>query len=140
MCYHTNINLIGGLEMKKTVIKIASVMIALLMMACVFASCAKKLSGSYQAGLSLLGQGADVTYTFSGSKVEATQKLTILGSVKSNTVSGTYEITENADGSMEITFDFEEESDIFKDGTYTFSEGEGYVKIAGVTYSELERE
>ena len=51
--------------MKKTVIKIAAAMIALLMMACVFASCAKKLSGSYQAGLSLLGQGADVTYTFS---------------------------------------------------------------------------
>ncbi len=125
--------------MKRKIFKLAALMLAVLMMTCIFASCGKKLSGSYQADLTLLGQGINATYDFSGSKVEATRKITFLGKVNADTVKGTYEIVENADGSMEITFDFDEDHDVFKDGTYTFSEGEGFIKIAGVTYSELER-
>ncbi len=125
--------------MKKTTFKLAAVMLAMLMMTCIFASCGKKLAGSYQSDATFLGQGMNVIYTFKGSKFEATNKITFLGKVTSDAVTGTYEIVENADGSMEITLDFDEETGVFEDGTYTFSEGEGFIKIAGVTYSQLER-
>ena len=105
----------------------------------VFASCAKTLSGSYEAELSLLGQGVNVTYTFSGSKVTVTSKVTILGTVNTEEIKGTYEIAENADGSLEITFDFEEETATLRDGTYTFSEEENSIKIAGVPYNKVEK-
>ena len=125
--------------MKKTMTKLAAFVLAMLMMTCIFASCAKTLSGSYEAELSLLGQGVNVTYTFSGSKVTVTSKVTILGTVNTEEIKGTYEIAENADGSLEITFDFEEETATFRDGTYTFSEEEGAIKIAGVPYNKVEK-
>ncbi len=125
--------------MKKRIIKLAAVMLAVLMMTCMFASCAKKLSGSYQSDASFLGQGMNVTYTFSGSKFEATNKITFLGQVTSDEVSGTYEILEYDDGSMEIKLDFEEETSTFHDGTYTFEQGEDYIKIAGIKYNKLEK-
>ncbi len=125
--------------MKKTVIKLAAIMLAVVMMSCMFASCAKKLSGSYGADASLFGQGVDVTYTFSGSKVTVTSKVTLLGQVDTKEIKGTYEIAENADGSMEITLDFEEETATLRDGTYTFDQGEDYIKIAGVKYSKLDK-
>ena len=125
--------------MKKTMLKLAAVMLAVVMMTAIFASCAKTLSGSYQADASLFGQGVDVTYTFSGSKVTVTSKVTLLGTVNTEEIEGTYEIVENEDGSMEITFDFEEETATLRDGTYTFSEGEDYIKIAGVQYGKLDK-
>jgi hypothetical protein len=125
--------------MKKTMTKLAAFVLAMLMMTCIFASCAKTLSGSYEAELSLLGQGVNVTYTFSGSKVTVTSKVTILGTVNTEEIKGTYEIAENADGSLEITFDFEEETATLRDGTYTFSEEENSIKIAGVPYNKVEK-
>ena len=47
----------------------------------------------------------------------------------SKKLSGTYEITENDDGTMEITINLETEDDHIKSGTYTFEEGEDYIKI-----------
>ena len=125
--------------MKKTIMKLAAVMLALVMMSCMLASCAKKLSGSYQSDASFLGQGLNVIYTFKGSKLEATNKITLFGTVTSDAVTGTYEIVENADGSMEITLDFEEETATFRDGTYTFDQGEDYIKIAGIKYGKLDK-
>jgi hypothetical protein len=125
--------------MKKTMTKLAAFVLAMLMMTCIFASCAKTLSGSYEAELSLLGQGVNVTYTFSGSKVTVTSKVTILGTVNTEEIKGTYEIAETADGSLEITFDFEEETATLRDGTYTFSEEENSIKIAGVPYNKVEK-
>ena len=125
--------------MKKTMTKLAAFVLAMLMMTCIFASCAKTLSGSYEAELSLLGQGVNVTYTFAGSKVTVTSKVTILGTVNTEEIKGTYEISENADGSLEITFDFEEETATLRDGTYTFSEEENSIKIAGVPYNKVEK-
>ena len=122
--------------MKKTMTKLAAFVLAMLMMTCIFASCAKTLSGSYEAELSLLGQGVNVTYTFSGSKVTVTSKVTILGTVNTEEIKGTYEIAENSDGSMEITLDFEEETATLKDGTYTFDQGEDYIKIGIVKYNK----
>ena len=125
--------------MKKTMTKLTAFVLTMLMMTCIFASCAKTLSGSYEAELSLLGQGVNVTYTFSGSKVTVTSKVTILGTVNTEEIKGTYEIAENADGSLEITFDFEEETATLRDGTYTFSEEENSIKIAGVPYNKVEK-
>ena len=125
--------------MKKTVFKLAAIMLAVVMMSCMFASCAKKLSGSYQTDATFLGQGMNVTYTFSGGKFEATSKVTLLGTVNSETVNGTYEIIEFDDGSMEIKLDFEEESTAFHNGTYSFEQGEDYIKIGGIKYSKLDK-
>lgn len=139
MWYHTIINPKGDYDMKKRIIKLAAIMLAALMMTCMFASCAKKLSGSYQTDASFLGQGLNVTYTFSGNKFEATNKITFLGKVTSDTVSGTYEILEFDDGSMEIKLDFEEETATFKDGTYTFTESDDHIKIGGIRYNKLDK-
>jgi hypothetical protein len=125
--------------MKKTIIKLAAIMLAVVMMSCMFASCAKKLSGSYEADASLFGQGVGVTYTFSGSKFTATTKVTLLGQVSSEEVSGVYEIIEYDDGSMEIKLDFEDETATLRDGTYTFDQGEDYIKIAGIKYKKLDK-
>ena len=121
------------------IFKLAALMLAAIMMMGMFASCAKKLSGSYEADITLLGQGMTVTYTFSGSKFKAENTISVLGQEKTNSVSGTYEIIEFDDGSMEIKLDFAEETAEFKDGTYSFSEGEGFIKIAGIRYSNLEK-
>lgn len=123
--------------MKKSFRKIIVAILAMVMLVGTLAGCGKTLSGSYEAELKVLGQSWKVTYTFSGKKVEAESKVTLLGNVESNTYNGTYEIVENEDGSMEITFDFAEESDLFKDGTFTFAEGEDYIKIAGSQYSKV---
>ena len=123
--------------MKKTCSKFLTVVLVTVLLVCTLAGCGKTISGSYESELKLFGQSWNVTYTFSGKKVEAVSKVTILGNVDSNTYKGTYEIAENSDGSMEITFDFEEESDLFKDGTYTLTEGEDHIKIGEVKYNKV---
>ena len=125
--------------MKQRIFKLAALMLAVVMMAGILVACGKTVSGSYEADLTILGQGMNVTYTFKGNKVEAVSKVTLLGNVKNTETSGTYEINENADGTMEITFDFEEESTAFKDGTYTFVQGEDYIKIGAFKYKIVEK-
>lgn len=125
--------------MKKTVRKMLTLALVAMMLLGSFAGCGKSLSGSYEAELKVFGQSWKVTYNFSGKKVEAESKVTLLGNVEANTYKGTYEIVENEDGSMEITFDFEEESDLFKDGTFTFTEAEDYIKIAGSQYNKVDK-
>jgi hypothetical protein len=123
--------------MKKSFKKVVVAVLAMVMLVGTLAGCGKSLSGSYEAELKVFGQSWKVTYTFNGKKVEAESKVTLLGNVESNTYNGTYEIVENEDGSMEISFDFEEESDLFKDGTFTFTEAEDYIKIAGSQYNKV---
>lgn len=125
--------------MKKSFAKFLTVVLTAVMLVCTMAGCGKSLSGSYESELEFLGQSWKVTYTFSGKKVEAESKVTILGNVESKTCAGTYELVENTDGSFEITLDFEEENDIFKDGTYTFEEGEDYIKIGESRYSKVQK-
>ena len=125
--------------MKNTIIKLAALMLALFAMTCIFASCAKTISGSYQSDATFIGQGMNVIYTFSGKKFEATNKITFFGTVTSDAVVGTYEIVENEDGSMDITLDFEEETETFRDGTYTFEQGEDYIKIGIVKYNKVDK-
>ena len=122
--------------MNKTFVKFLALALIVVMVACTFAGCGKKVTaGTYKGELKILGQGAEVSYTFKGNKVEVEKKVTILGVVDTETVSGTYEIAENDDGTMEITFEFEKESDTFKNGTVTFEQGEDYIKLAGVQYN-----
>jgi len=123
-------------KLSKKVLALA--LVAVMMLGCL-AGCGKTISGSYEAKLEFLGQSWNVTYTFSGKKVEAVSKVTILGNVKNETSTGTYEITETADGSLEITFDFEEETDLFKDSTYTFVQEESYIQIGDSQYSKVEK-
>lgn len=125
--------------MRKTSMKFLALALILVMMVCTFAGCGTKVSAStYQAELEMFGQSWKVSYTFSGSKVEAENKITILGQVHTETASGTYEILENDDGTMEITFQFDEENDSFQNGTVTFEQGEDYIKLAGVQYNKAE--
>ena len=125
----------------KKVLSLIALSLVLVMGLVMFASCgAKKVpAGSYEAELELFGQSARVTYTFSGNKVEAEKKVTLFGTVNTETANGTYEIVENSDGTMEITFDFEEESDTFKDKTFTYKETESSVELGGVKYSKIEK-
>ena len=123
-------------KLSKKVLALA--LVAVMMLGCL-AGCGKTISGSYEAKLEFLGPSWNVTYTFSGKKVEAVSKVTILGNVKNETSTGTYEITETADGSLEIAFDFEEETDLFKDSTYTFVQEESYIQIGDSQYSKVEK-
>ena len=50
-----------------------------------------------------------------------------------------YEIVENDDGTMEITFAFEEEKDLFKNETLTYKEGDGYIELGVVKYTKVEK-
>ena len=133
------INRKEGMIMKKLFKKVLTLALVTMLLACSLAACGKSVSGSYESEIEIFGQSWKVTYTFSGKKVEAESKVTILGNVENKTSNGTYEIAEAADGSLEITFDFEEESDLFKDGTYTFTEGEGYIKIGDAQYNKVEK-
>ncbi len=120
--------------------KILALTLVLVMMVCVFASCGKKLSGSYEGKINIGVAEWTVTYTFSGSKVNVERKATtILGTVDTVEYAGTYEIAEADDGKMEITFTFETEDDTIKSGTYTFEEGESFIKIGIAQYNKVEK-
>lgn len=123
--------------MKKTVTKFLTTALVMMLLLCSMAACGKSLSGSYESKLEILGQSWNVTYTFKGKNVEAVSKVTILGNVENTTCTGNYELAENADGTMEITIDFENENDLFKDGTFTFEETEEYIKIGKNQYNKI---
>ena len=101
------------------------------------AACGKTLKGTYEAEIDALVLKYTASYTFSGNKVTAIKKTTtILGTVDTITLEGTYEIAENDDGTMEITLNFETKDDQIQSGTFTFAEGEDYIKIAGIQYNK----
>ena len=125
--------------MKKTVSKFLVVTVTMILLVCFMSACGKSLSGSYESEIEIFGQSWNVTYTFKGKNVEAVSKVTILGNVENTTCTGTYELLENADGTMEISIDFESENDLFKDGTFTFEEAEGYIKIGKNQYNKIEK-
>lgn len=126
--------------MKKTFMRAITLALVAVLLLCTLTACGKKVpAGSYEAKLEVFGQSWNVTYTFKGNKVTATNKITILGNVNTVTAEGKYEITETSDGKMEITLDFGEESESFKDGTYTYEEGEGYIKIGEFKYNKVQK-
>ena len=124
--------------MKKS-IRILAVVLALMMVTVVFASCAKTIKGTYKAEIGGSLAGYTATYTFSGKKVEISKTATLLGQSKTTTLEGTYEIAEKDDGTMEITITLDSEDDDIKSGTFTFEEGENYIKIGLVKYDKVEK-
>ena len=112
--------------MMKKSIKILSLVMALVLVCFVFASCAKTLSGTYsvEAGGSLVG--GKISMTFSGKNVTVTTTAGIAGFTSTNEVKGTYEIAEAADGTQTITITYEGSADkdaVKLGGTQSFSEG-----------------
>ena len=103
-------------------------------------SCGKKLSGAYEAEVDIALASYEVTYDFSGSKVEVTRKSTLLGaSFEPVVINGTYEIAEDEEGKLTITFEYEgKEDEVVKGGTFAFEEGEDYIKIGLVKYEKAE--
>ena len=122
--------------------KLMCVVLVVVMMLSLVA-CGKKLSGTYEAEIDVVLLKYTATYEFSGSKVTAVKKTTVFGTVNTVTLEGTYEIAENDDGELEITFTFENEEEA-KDyaGTFSFAKGkEGdtqYIKIGGAKYKKVD--
>ena len=114
---------------------LCAILVVVMMLSLV--ACSKKLSGTYEAEIDIIVMKYTASYEFSGSKVTAVKKTTtILGTVDTVTLEGTYEIAENSDGTMEITLNFTTSDEEIKSGTYTFEEGEDYIKIGGVQYTK----
>lgn len=110
----------------KKITKVLSLVMALVLVCCVFASCAKTISGTYstEAGGSILG--GKVSMTFSGKNVTVTTTAEVFGFTSTSETKGTYEITEAQDGTQSITITFESEAEGDAknfSGTQTFSEG-----------------
>ena len=126
----------------KKFVRILALSLVAVMLCAALASCAK-VSGAYSAELDIALAKVKVTYDFtSASKVTMTLKGEFLGQVETKSYEGKYEITENDDGTMEITFTFEDENDDTKTygGTKTFAidKENNTIKIAGVTYTKAE--
>lgn len=121
--------------MKKSIIKVLAFTLLAVVVCITLVSCGKTISGEYEAELNYGLGKVGVTYSFKGSKVEATVKSTnILGQVETKTVEGTYEINED-----EITFTWEDEVDGVDGGTFTFEETEKGIKIGLVEYKKVEK-
>ena len=128
-------NLKGDFKMKKSV-RILAVVMVLLMVTLVFASCGKTLSGTYETEVNVLLKKYTVTYEFKGSKLTVTQREVgaISGKVETNTYEGTYEIVEHDNGTMDIVIDIDGGNELIKDGTYVFAETEDYITIGSTKF------
>ena len=108
--------------------KVIAIVLVLATLACVFASCGKKLSGKYEA--TVIGTGTCLE--FKGNKVFAQFK--ILGTY-GDAVEGKYEIKDNK---ITITFEGDNEKANSLEGTFDFEEGDGYIKIGLVKYTKAD--
>ena len=114
--------------MKNTFVKVLALTLALVTVACLFASCGTKLSGKYEA--TLMGTGA--SFEFKGSKVELRVKI---GGNYSDPVTGKYEIKDD-----KITFTFDGENVVTKllSGTSDFEKVDNEtVKIGLFTFKKV---
>ena len=126
----------GDFIMKKS-IRVLVVLMALLMVTVVFASCAKTIKGTYSAEVDIAILKYTATYEFSGKNVTVTKVVNpLLGESKTYTIEGTYEIIENDDDTMDIKFEFKTEDEHIKSGTFDFEQGEDYIKIGIVKYNK----
>ena len=122
--------------MKKTV-RIMAVVMAVLMVTLVLASCGNTLSGKYARTEGTIIKST-TTYEFSGKNVTITSAL---GDQELFSLEGTYEIKDD-----KIAFDFtgsEETDDSLLEGVLdgltdevSFEKGDGYIKIGGVQYDK----
>ena len=127
-------NLKGDFKMKKSV-RILAVVMVLLMVTLVFASCGKTLKGKYAS--EFMGTGS--TLEFSGKNITITYKL---AGAELASVEGTYEIKDNDEGKTVIVFTFGDDDASKYSGEFDFSEGtedgKSYIKIGGVQYKKVD--
>ena len=121
--------------MKKTVIRVIALTLVAIMMIGTLAACANRLSGEYSSNYEVAGQSITTTYKFKGKNVEIETKTVFLGNINTEKTEATYEINENADGTLEITFFFEENGET-STKTYTFEKEDEYIKIGGSQYNK----
>lgn len=117
--------------MKKTL----SLVLALAVLATIcltFASCGKKLSGTYVNK----GDLSDVTYEFKGNQVTVTDTVTIGESTFNFSYSGKYKITKDDQGTLKIAFTFEDSDAARFNKTFTLEEIDGGIKLNGLTYTK----
>ncbi len=106
--------------MKKT-IKVLALVMVVVMLCCMLASCGNTLKGTYSAEALTIR----TAYTFDGKNV--TIDAGALGFSK-QVAEGTYEIKDD-----QIIFTFGEDNEYT--GTFSFEKGEDYIKIQGITYT-----
>ena len=121
----------------KNAVRILSVLLALLMVTCMLASCGKTIKGTYSAEVDVLILKYTATYEFSGKNVTVTRVVNpLIGDAQTFTIEGTYEIIENDDDTLDIKFEFKTADDYIKSGTFDFEQGEDYIKIGAVKYNK----
>lgn len=118
----------------KKYLRILALVLVFVMGGIMLASCAKTISGTYEAKMQILFTEYTVTYEFKGSNLTVTQRHEVMGNVEADTFEGTYEIVEHDDGSMDIIIDIDGGNDTIKDGTYVFEETEDYIVIGATKY------
>ena len=114
--------------MKNTFVKVVALALAIVTLACVFASCGTRLSGKYEA--TAVGTGA--VLEFKGSKVFITLKL--IG-MSGDAVEGKYEIK---DDKITLTFESDDKDVKAYNGTFDFEKGDDYIKIGVVKYTKAD--
>ena len=123
--------------MKKSIIRILALALVVVMAGALLVSCGKTISGTYKGEVDAFGlAGATVTYKFSGKKVAITATASVLGFEKTVESDGTYEITENDDGTLAITFTFENEDAKSYGGTVSYEKTDDGIKLGGVEYKK----
>ena len=120
--------------MKKS-LRILALALVLVTVVAAFASCGKKLSGTYSA--EIFGTGTKMT--FDGKNVKIAITVTLLGEVAS--LDATYKIKDD-----KITFEIADEDEISNElakkvvaeleKPAAFEEGDNYIKIGGVKYTK----
>ena len=125
----------------KKYLRILALLLVFVMGGIMLVSCAKTLSGTYEAELDLALKKYTESYTFKGTKVTMIRKSVggITGSVDATEYNGTYEIAELADGSMTISMtltNVEDESDVIEKNDLAFEQGDDYIIIGTVKYTQ----
>ena len=116
----------------KKILSLVLALAVLFTMCLAFASCGKKLSGTY-VNKNLLN---DLTYEFKGNKVIVTDTVTIGGSTFDFSYSGKYKIAEDDKGNLNITFIFEDSDAERFNKTCTLEETDEGIKLNGLVYTK----
>ncbi|MBQ0009655.1 MAG: hypothetical protein KBS76_00940 [Ruminococcus sp.] len=122
--------------------KIIASLLVIAVLLCALTACGKTLAGTYSAEIGGSIAGGKTSYTFSGKKVTITVTTSLLGSSNTTEFEGTYEIKEATDGTMSITFTFEDSDASSYTGTQAFSmgkteDGTKTVTIGAITYKAV---
>ncbi len=125
--------------MKKTkTLKIAALLMTLVLLAGMLASCGTTLSGTYESellGLSFeFKSGGKVSFTYPSLNISSS--ILTEGLINSATSEGTYEISKDK---STITFNFSDEGAKEYDGESSLEIGSDYIKIDSITFTKVKK-